>query len=252
MKLLDSPNGVLGPIQLLDSHLPTWRAWRAWEPNLKRLQFLEEAAINRRGPLHDLLALDGPDFTWHGHATLADGFIAQDSGVPPNVLNWENFRIELKGGISNEARSIIDRLTSAIDAACFGGCDFTALLAHLCVGKRITDEVFNILEGVYFIPKPLITVVLSLYTKPRQEIAARMVEVEQLLCPLNDMRTHSLRESMAPYLVNRITDCITQRHSQLWMQLEAAMSWDGTERDSSSFAKASRMLHGYCLCSMHL
>jgi hypothetical protein len=235
---LDRPNGVLGPIQLLDSHLPTWRAWRAWQPNLKRLQFLEEAAINRRGLLHDLLALDGPDFASHGQATLADGLIAQDSGVPPTVLRWENIRIELRGGISNEARSIIDRLTSAIDAACFGGCDFTALLAHLCVGKTITYEVLNILEGVYFIPKPLITVVLNLYTKPRQGTAARMVEVQQLLCPLNDMRTHNLRESMAPYLVNSITDCIIQRHGQLSMQLEAATPWDGTERDLLIFCKS--------------
>lgn len=236
-KSLNPSNAFFGPVQLLDSHFSTWRAWVAWRPNLKRLRYLEEAAINRRDPLRDLLALDGPDFTSNGQATLGDGLISQDSGLTPNALHWENIHIELKGGITNEARDIIDRLSSAIDAACSGSREFTALLAHLCVGKAISHEVLQILEGVYFIAEPLITVVLNLYTRPHQESATQIAGIRQLLFALNNIRTHKLRESLAPYLVYSVTNYINQSQSRLRAQLEAARPWDGTERDLLIFGK---------------
>lgn len=99
--------GRFGPVHLLDSLLPMWRAWAAWRPNMSRLHFLEETAINRNDCLGDLLALGGPDFTNNRQLCLKEGLIAQELG-PQETISWRSLRIELTRDIANELRSILD------------------------------------------------------------------------------------------------------------------------------------------------
>ena len=231
--------GSFGPVQLLDSCLPTWRAWAAWRPNIGRLQFLEGAAINQNGSLRDLLAIDGPDFN-NGKTSLKEGLIAQ--GLVPQkpgfsqILGWGDIRVELAGGVENELRSILDRLSSSIDAACQGGPDYVALLSHLCTSRTISYNIVQILEGVDCLPQTLIGPVLQIYTKTHDEATVRKA-FNQVWPALIDIRTRSLRESLRPYMVTGITKYMLKKQSELYERLECNKPWDGTEVDLIDFAK---------------
>ena len=89
------------------------------------LIFLEGSAINRNGSLRDLLAIDGPDFTnkWQSifkEGLIAQGLVLQEPGCSIRILGWGDIRVELAGGVADELRSTLDRLSSSIDAACHG------------------------------------------------------------------------------------------------------------------------------------
>ena len=238
---IDLYMGGFGPLQLLDSCLPMWRAWAAWRPNMSRLHFLEETAINRNDSLQDLLAIDGPDFTNNGETTLKEGLIAQglvsqEPGFSPRTVRWGSTRIELTGGVANELRSILDRLSSSIDAASQGGLDYIALLAHLCTSRTISYDVVQILEGVDCLPQNLISPVLQIYTKAHNGITV-LQAFNQVWLALDNSRTRSLRESLTPYMVTGIEKYVRKKQSQLYEQLESNKPWNGTEVDLIDFAK---------------
>ena len=231
--------GSFGPVQLLDNCLPTWRAWAAWRPNVGRLQFLEGAAINKNSSLRDLLAIDGPDFN-SGKTSLKEGLIAQGvvlqkPGFSSQILGWGDIRVELAGDVENELRSILDRLSSSIDAACQGGPDYVALLSHLCTSRTISYNIVQILEGVDCLPRTLVGPVLQIYTRTHDEATVRKA-FNQVWPALTDVRTRSLRESLRPYMVTGITEYMLKKQSELYHRLEWNKPWDGTEVDLIDFA----------------
>ena len=230
-----------GPLQLLDSCLPTWRAWAAWRPNMARVRFLNETAINRNDSLRDILAIDGPDFTNHGQTSLKEGLIAQglvprEPRFVPQTVNWGSTRIELTSGAANEMRSILDRLSSSIDAASQGGPHYITLLAHVCTGKTIRYDVVQILEGVDCLPQTLIRPILQIYTEAHNESTVLQASKEVWLALDND-RTRILRESLAPNIVRCTTQYVLKKKSQLWERLARNKPWNGIEVDLISFAK---------------
>ena len=238
---IDLSVGSFGPVQLLDSCLPTWRAWAAWRPNMGRLHFLKGAAINQNGSLRDLLAIDGPDFTNSGKTSLKEGLIAQglvpqEPGFSSQILGWGDIRVELAGGVANELRSILDRLSSSIDAACQGGPDYVALLSHLCTSRTISYNIVQILEGVDCLPRTLIGPVLQIYTKAHDEATVRKA-FNQVWPALTEIRTTSLRESLRPYMVTCIAEYMLKKQSELYQRLECNKPWDGIEVDLIDFAK---------------
>ncbi|KAK0514168.1 hypothetical protein JMJ35_003890 [Cladonia borealis] len=235
------PPGGFGPLRLLDSCLPMWRTWAAWRPNMNRLHFLEETAINRSDSLRDLLAIDGPDFTNNGQTSLKEGLIAQGlvpqgPGFSPRTVSWGSTRIELTSGVANEMRSILDRLSSSIDAASQGGPHYITLLAHLCTGKTIRHDLVQVLEGVDCLPQTLIRPILQIYTEAHNESTVLQASKEVWLALDND-RTRSLRESLAPYIVTCTTQYVLKKKSELYKRLERNKPWDGTEVDLITFAK---------------
>ena len=237
---LNSHVGGFGPLQLLDSCLPTWRAWAAWRPNMARVHFLDKTAINRNDSLRDLLAIDGPDFTNHGQTSLKEGLIAQEL-VPreprfvPQTVHWGSTRIELTGAVANELRSILDRLASSIDAASQGGLDYIALLAHLCTSRTIKFSVVQVLEGVDCLPQTLIGPVLQIYTEAHNETTV-LQAFKQVWLALDNDRTRSLRESLAPCIVTCTRNYVWRKRSQLYQRLENNKPWDGIEVDLIDFA----------------
>ena len=238
---IDLSVGSFGPVQLLDSCLPTWRAWAAWRPNMSRLYFLEGAAINQNSSLRDLLAIDGPDFTNSGQTSLKEGLIAQGPvpqgpGFSSQTLGWGDIRVRLAGDVANELRSILDRLSSSIDAACQGGPDYVALLSYLCTSRTISYNVVQVLEGVDCLPQTLIGPVLQIYTKAHDEATVRKA-FNQVWPALIEIRTRGLRESLSPYMVTSIANYMLKKQSELYQRLECNKPWDGTEVDLIEFAK---------------
>ena len=239
--LIDLSAGSFGPVQLLDSCFPTWRAWAAWRPNMSRLRFLETEKVDQHGCLRDLLAIDGPDFTNSGETSLKEGLIAQmlipqHPSSSPQTIGWGNIRVELAGCVAIELRAILDRLSSSIDAACQGGPDYVALLSHLCTRGTISYHVAQILEGVDSLPQNLIGPVLQVYTKIHDEATVRKA-FNQVLPALTDFRTRSLRDSLRPYMVTSITNYVLKKQSELYQRLQCNKPWDGTEVDLIDFAK---------------
>ncbi len=238
---VDPRVGGFGPLQLLDSCLPTWRTWAAWRPNMSRLHFLERTAINRSDSLRDLLAIDGPDFTNNGQTSLEEGLIAQGlvsqkPGFSPRTVSWGSTRIELTSGVANELRSILDRLSSSIDAASQGGLDYITLLAHLCTSRTISYDVVQILEGVDCLPQNLISLVLQIYIETYNAYAV-LQAFKQVWLDLGNNCTRSLCESLAPYMATCITKYVLTKQSQLYGHLERNEAWNGPEVDLINFAK---------------
>lgn len=233
--------GGFGPLQLLDSCLPTWRTWAAWRPNMSRLRFLEKTTINQSDSLRDLLAIDGPDFTNNGQTSLKEGLIAQglvpqEPGFSPRAVSWGWTRIELTSGVANELRSILDRLSSSIDAASQGGLDYITLLAHLCTSRTISYNVVQVLEGVDCLPQTLIRPILQIYTEPHNESTV-LQAFKQVWLALDNDRTRSLRESLAPCLVTCTEKYVLKKGSQLNEELESNKPWSGIEVNLIGFAK---------------
>ena len=239
---IDLSWGGFGPLQLLGSCLPAWRAWAAWRPDMNRLHFLKETAVSQNDSLQGLLAIDGPDFTNNAQNSLKEGLIAQElapqePGLFPQIIGWRNIRIELAGRVANELRSILDRLSSSIDAASQGGPDYITLLAYLCTSRIISYDVVQILDGVDCLPRNLITPVLQIYTKSHDESTVHDA-VNQVWPTLNGDRTRSLRESLTPHMVACIAIYVLKKQSELYERLESNKPWDGTEVDLIKFAKA--------------
>ena len=237
---IDLSVGSFGPVQLLDSCLPTWRAWTAWRPNINRLHFLKGAAINQNSSLRDLLAIDGPDFTNSGQISLKEGLIAQGPvpqglGYSSQTLGWGDIRVKLVGDVANELRSILDRLSSSIDAACQGGPDYVALLSYLCTSRTISYNVVQVLEGVDCLPQNLIGPVLQIYTNPHDEATVRKA-FNQVWPALIEIRTRGLRESLRPYMVTAIANYMLKKQTELKQRLGCNEPWDGTEVDLIEFA----------------
>ena len=235
------PPGGFGPLQLLNSSLLMWRIWAAWRPNMKRLHFLKGTAINGSDSLRDLLAIDGPDFTNNGQTSLKEGLIAQGlvpqgSGFSPRTVSWGSTRIELTSGVANEMRSILDRLSSSIDAASQGGPHYITLLAHLCTGKTIRYDVVQVLEGVDCLPQTLIGPISQIYTEAHNESTV-LQAFKEVWFHLDNDRTRSLRESLAPYIVDCTAQYVLKKKSELYKRLESNKPWDGTEVDLITFAK---------------
>ena len=232
---LNSHVGGFGPLQLLDSCLPTWRAWAAWRPNMARVHFLDETAINRNESLRDLLAIDGPDFTNNGQTSLKEGLIAQEL-VPQETVSWGSLRIKLTRGVANELRSILDRLSSSIDAAAQGGLDYIMLLAHLCTRRTISYGVVQILEGVDCLPQNLISPVLQIYTETHNAYAV-LQAFKQVRLDLGNDCTRSLCESLAPYMATCIKNFVLEKQSQLYGHLERNEVWNGPGVELINFAE---------------
>ncbi len=209
---------------------------------MNRLHFLAETAVSQNDCLQDLLAIDGPDFTNNSQTSLKEGLIAQglapqEPGLSPQILGWRNIRIELAGGVANELRSILDRLSSSIDAASQGGPDYSKLLAHFCTSGNRSYDVVQILGGVDCLPQNLINPVLQIYTKAHDESTVH-VAFNQVWPALNDNRTRSLRESLTPCMLTCIANYMLKKQSELYKRLESNKPWDGTEVDLIDFAKA--------------
>ena len=232
---------IFGPLHLLNSCLPMWRTWAAWRPNMNRLHFLEEKAINRSDTLRDLLAIDGPDFTNNGQTSLKEGLItqglvAQGPGFSPRTVNWGSTRIELTNGVANEMRSILDRLSTSIDAASQGGPHYITLLAHLCTGKTIRYDVVQVLEGVHCLPQTLIGPISQIYTEAHNESTV-LQAFKEVCFDLENDRTRTLRESLAPYVVSCVSQFVLKKRSELYKRLRSNKPWDGIGLDLIAFAK---------------
>lgn len=216
----------------LDNHLPNWEAWAAWRPSIPRLRAWKWFATCTLSSLKDLLALEGPDFAsviGSEQATLRKGLIAQGSRGSQSTLQWGRTHASFRRNPFREfenVNGILERLTSVMDFACSAGPEYTALLAHPCEVKAISNEVLQILEGVQILGEPTFTtVVLRAFTDPKQNVGEEIWGIRQLLPALSDDRISGLRQQMQPYFVDRISGHVRELHKTLLMQFGAGSDW---------------------------
>jgi len=213
--MLQIPNTGARP--LLDFYLPKWGAWAAWRPNVTRIRAWKVYAILAPSSLQDLFALEGPDYgsaEGSEQTTLRKGLTARGSSGSQSPLYWGEISVIFNRNPYKKLESlndILDRLASVVDYACLAGQEYTTLLAHLWVGKGISNEALQILEGIQILGNPTFTtVILHAFTLPRQSIGQGIKEIRQLLSVLGNSRIHGLREQMKPYLVDRISNYIKE------------------------------------------
>ncbi|KAF7507279.1 hypothetical protein GJ744_010713 [Endocarpon pusillum] len=222
-----------GARQLLDSQLPTWGAWAAWQPSVARLHAWNDYAVRAPSPLKDLLALEGPDFAsmiGSAHASLRNRLIAQGISGSQTTLHWGNSHVRFKRNPFTESgnlNGILDRLTSVVDFACSAGGDYTALLVHLCVGKTITDETLQILEQTRLLDKPPLTkVILQAFTLPNQYSVSGINEIIELLLALRDSRLDELRKWTQEYAFGCIANQVRELQNTFRQQIDAENWWE--------------------------
>ena len=220
-----------GAKKLLDAHLPSWRVWAAWRPEHARLRAWNDYA-NRAPFLEDLFALEGPDFAsmvGSEQATLQGGLVLQGLRDINSTLRWGNSLIHFQRnpwlGRENLG-GLLERLTRVLDFACSGGHDYTALLAHLCVGKIINHEAVQILEDVQILGNPSFTkVILQIKMLPRQDPGPTFKEVKQLLPSLRDSRICALREHLKTCIAELILKQILELQNSFQFAIDANNQW---------------------------
>jgi hypothetical protein len=216
--------------RLLDSALPTWRTWASWRPKLNRLHRWHGFTEQQRLVLRDLLALEGPDFTGTAKSTLREGLLARGLRPYELILRQNALRVRTRTGLITEACEMLERLLDAVDAAVPDGTD---LVAHLCVLRPVDQEALQILEGVRGMSDASIdAAVLRLYTAPEN-----VGNVVQLSVTLNRSTGQALREALAPYLAERISNGIQELQNRLRVLLDAGVPWDGFEMELHSLGQ---------------
>jgi hypothetical protein len=216
--------------ELLNESFPTWQIWASWRPDTDRLRQFRSISGNGVAALKDLIALEGPDFTGKGQGTLREGLIAQHSDSPcMPFIRWGTLQIEIQNGVLFD---VIDRLLPAVEYACTLDIQYTTLLTHLCVAKPVDHRALQILEEVRgMADESISSAVLQLFTGDRESAMAELISV---LC---DSTFLSLREALAPNLVEQISNKAQDLQTRLKGRLQEGSPWDGLEMELRSFGE---------------
>ena len=219
---------------LLDVHLHSWGAWAAWRPHVTRMRAWTDYASLAPSSLNDLLALEGPDFTskvGSEQATLQKGLIVLGSRHSQSTVQWGKCKVIFKRNPFKELETlvgILERLMSVIDFACSAGREYTALLLHVCVGKIISNEALQILEGVRILGNPAFTtVILRAFTHPKQSSGQQIEEIRRLVPILSDSRICGLREQVKPYVVSQISSHVRHLQNAFLIEMSNSNQWEG-------------------------
>ena len=211
---------------LLDTLLPAWRAWAAWRPHIPRLRNWKSHALCSYASLHDLLALEEPDFVsveGSEQATLRDGLIVQASSSSQPLLQWGSSHLTFGRNPFRELESvngIFGRLMTVIDSACSSCINYKSLLAHLCCDNVISNEGLQTLESVRFLNNSALTsIMLQALTVPKRNLGQEIQEVRKLLPVFEDLRPLGLRNKMQSYVAERTSTYIRELRNTLLIQL---------------------------------
>jgi hypothetical protein len=208
-------------VHLLDEEFAAWRPWAQWRPHINRLKVQQRLTIPQRRSLLDLLALEGPDFESSKQTTMKEGLIAQHSFCPALMIRWGIVEMDVKTEVADDARDMFERLSKAVAAACRTRSSDLDLLIRLCYNsKPIDDNVLKILEGNNSIGNALVTAdVLHILEVKKDIQASQMAAVTRLLLALSSLSARVLREALAPYLVECISDNMREMQATLKTQL---------------------------------
>ena len=231
---LEQYPGNTTPQQLLDIVYPPWRAWSMWQPNIQRLALRgQRLSTEQCEILKEILALEGPDFISNQQHTLSEGLIPKTGSASPLIIRSGNLSVVVRSSSVSEVRETLNRLQTAVDTACSNGQHDIALLMHFCVGKPVDDEALHILEGVSRMANIAIsTAVLDLYMAQNEPGVIQMGRMMRLLPTLSRVRGQTLRQALAPRLLNHISDCIQGVQDKLRNQLAAGKPWHISEMRS--------------------
>lgn len=208
-------------IHLLDEEFASWRPWAQWRPHINRLKMQQRLTTPQRRSLLDLLALEGPDFEPSMQASMKEGLVAQHSSCPAPTIRWGSVEMDVKIEVADNARDMFERLSKAVAAGCRTRSGDLDLLIRLCCNsKPIDDNVLKILEGNNSIGNGLVTADVLHILEVKKEIqASQMAAVTRLLLALSDSSARVLREALAPYLVECISDNMREMQATLKTQL---------------------------------
>ncbi|MCJ1411062.1 hypothetical protein MMC19_005150 [Ptychographa xylographoides] len=245
LMLTGSPLEVLGDIveqerfSPLDSVFRSWRTWAAWRPSADRLHLWERLNREQRTALHDLLALEGPDFTaGGGEGTLREGLIAQVSKTSCLTIRSGDLIIQLTKGIAAEAQGLIDRMLGTLDLCCQLKTVDTTLVTDLCEGKIVNDETLRLLNGITYLGVPSTNaLVLQVYRKRLANSDDTITAIMRLLPVLNTPMGARLRDVLAPSLLECITHSLEAMEKKLRTQMLSSEPWDGTELKLQAFGQ---------------
>jgi len=222
--------------QVLKAVFPSWRTWALWQPDLHRLRQWEAFEIPHRTSLRHLLALEGPDFESRREITLLQGIVSQVSEPFSSVLGRHGLNLMLKGETASDVRNMLRRSLNAVDAASLGKLATLSSVGPFplfmqLVNNSIDEEALQILEGIVTMGDVRVNEAVEqlLSTRDRAENLQQDAVLVVLLHGLAKPQGQTLRNALAPHLLDRITKCIQRMQGELQECLSSRRPW----RDSA-------------------
>ncbi|MCJ1294460.1 hypothetical protein MMC34_006018 [Xylographa carneopallida] len=227
--------------ELVDDLLPNWRSWAQWKPLVHRLHLWEELQSPDRRALQDLLSLEGPDFMDGRQPTLRAGLMARGSGECS--IRKGQLLIESRSGSAYELRNMLDRLLEALDTTCHTAFNETTLrlFTHFCVNKPVDEAALTVLERV----TQMQDTSLSAMVLQIVEVHGRSIHMDGLRQPwllrslqvLGRAYCQALREVLAPYLINNISQHVQGLRALAQKQINSDTTWYDTALELQALGK---------------
>lgn len=200
---------------LLDTCLPSWRMWAAWEPNKVRMQTWSLYSKHAPSTIKDLLKLEGPDISGENDSeqkTFREGLVFRDSESPRDDLTIASVAITARNDLLDGDGSlfhILDELTKLIDHATTADPIFTDLLDHFCRSQKINWQALKLVDCVRIINDTKFTRIIKQdfeRTRWRFLYGLDLDEVLYIIPFLGDARIQPLKDRIIPDVIEQVSD----------------------------------------------
>jgi hypothetical protein len=230
-KVAASITQVQPTLQVLKAAFPSWRTWALWQPDLDRLRQWEKFKGQHRTGLRHLLALEGPDFESRREITLLRGIELQVSEPFSSVLGRHGLNVVLKGETASSVRDMLRRSLNAVDAASSGKLAIpfsegpSPLLMQL-VNISIDEEALQILEGIVRMGDVRVGAAVEQFLSSQDGAENLQRDAVLVLLPrLAKPQGQTLRNALAPHLLDRVTKCIHRMQAEFQECLRSHRPW---------------------------
>ena len=245
-KVVASITPVRATQQVLKAAFPSWRTWALWQPDPDRLRQWERFKNQHRTGLQRLLALEGPDFESRRETTLLRGIESQASEPFSSVLGRHGLNVVLKGQTASSVGDMLRRSLNAVDAASSGKLAIPCSegpfpLFMQLVNTSIDEEALQILEGIVTMGDVWVNEAVEqlLSTRVGAENLRRDA-VSVLLRRLAKPQGQTLRNALAPHLLDRITKCIHRMQGEFQKCLRSQRPWRDSAVELIDFGNSVR------------
>lgn len=232
---------------ILDSHLPTWKSWAHWKPDLNRLSGLISTESAVSAILTDILTLEGPDTVTGLARTMREGLIARYEGNNAWV-RYRNLIIEVPERTRSSLAIMLARLSNSAEAivktvaGCKNGKPLLQFWSDITIAQPITARSLKVFEVLLDLPGVLETEtydIIRVLLLSKDEIGGQYVSsIQNLLHLLDDPRARRLSElTDRSRLLKGIETCL--------LQCQQALKQHSTP--GNTFIRFVLEIHAFCM-----
>jgi hypothetical protein len=220
--------GRVVPENILDYHMPSWRAWTCWRPSAKRIKLLASSISERLAVVSQITSLEGPDMITGREATLREGLIAQYGGTN-TPMRWRGSEIEVPCGTKEELRYILERLAKALDLAITGRQSMFDLFLTCPIAKAGLDVFEAACHVKYVRQRDIFEAVRVINNNSGQLERRHLPALSNLFQAFDDENAGMLRHNfLQVWLWADITACMERCQKSIRARIAEQSAW--TER----------------------